>query len=214
MKKKTLLLIIAVFFLFSCEKEVSDNQMKDYLLGRKLSMENKNGEALPLLAGVYKENPDYAQNAFLYGKLLYHNGKDEKAVEIWEAVYEENPYYGDNSKELARYYIASEEPERAEQIIRKALEWNGGDPVLLTLLSRVYSAGKDYENALNIMVQAESYLETMAEVPLEHARLLQNYGFYDKAVRSVEKAIALCGEKSSLGPALQTLKEKLEDEND
>lgn len=214
MNRLILIALAPLIMLASCGQGISDSQKKDYLLGRKFSMENKHAEALRLLSGVYEENPDYPQNAYLYGKMLFVSGETEKAVRIWESVHEKHPYFADNARELGRYYLSAGEPDRAEELIRKALEWDGSDPVLLTLLARVYSQKKDYEKALNLMVQADGRLETMAEIPLEYARLLQSYGFYHKAAESVEKAIALSGPESSLIPALAILKERLENEID
>lgn len=213
MKKHILLLTIVLLLFSSCGKNISDTQRKNYLLGRRLSMENKTEDAIRILSQVYIENPYFAQNAFLYGKVLFYKGETEKALEIWESVFEENPHYADNSKELSRFYISDGELDQAEKVIRKALEWNSGDPVLLTLLSRVYSQRRDYESALNYMIQADSYLETMAEIPLEYAKLLQSYGFYGRAAESVEKAMALSGTESPFTPALIILKERLEHEN-
>ena len=215
MKNSKLLIITVLVCLFSScirNPETEKEEMKQYLLARKYYSENNQDAAVRILSVLTEDNPDFHQAAYLYGKSLFYSGKEKEGVRIWENLLMDFPSYIDPVKELVRYYIRTGDLKRAEEWVEKGLTWSSEDPTLIFLLSRVRKEQGEYEETLILLTQAESYMERMAEIPLEQAMLYQQYGFYKKSVFSINKAISLLNKDNPTLPALMALKEQLKNE--
>ncbi len=160
------------------------------------------GGAIALFDENRAEGALSTQGMLLFGQIMFLEGRLSEAEELLMELIRIERSNVDGRKWLTRVYLQQGDADAALLTIREASEMSSGDPEVMMLAGLSYQAGNELSFAVELLSQALVRIESLAEIPLEAARLYHRLGDSEEAVEALRRARAMLSDESGLRVAI------------
>ncbi len=204
--KNIIILIITLFFLYSCENNkkagveklnIPEMKMVDSI--EKINKDTVDKEQLKkrlkISKPLTKEEKEkkaalkHARTAFKLGKEAYDKGDYETAIEKFRECLAYDPENSTAGYNLGKIYFDKKQPDLALSYFEDAIRANPKDSASLVAAGLIYFEKKDYDKAKEMYDKAVSIAPTYGKVYFHRGTLYGVYKKYNESKTDLLKAV-------------------------
>lgn len=171
-------------------------------LGQLYYSQKKYNQAIVQFERIHELEKDNADIMYLLGSLYIESGRKKDAYDILEKAVEINPEH-DGSLNTLAYLLAEDAKDLGQALdyVQKALEISQDNGAYLDTLGWVYYKRKEYEKALEALLEADALLKD----PI----IMDHIGDVYAKMNNIDKAIEYWEAALKLSPDQNIIMEKL-----